>query len=161
MAPTRPTSCASCAKSQCGSTSPSPDSQMARRDERAYQRRNLLQTNGAPASSTGRCSNANAPQQRRRRWPRHSLSQRMVECNRATQEDAKHHHHPSQTGVTMKRSAHGKAAKANRTITLTSEEIATIRESLSRPLGKVQLGEIFFLVGILRRVTDTKAPSAH
>jgi len=61
----------------------------------------------------------------------------------------------------MKRSAHGKAAKANRTITLTSEEIATIRESLSRPLGKVQLGEIFFLVGILRRVTDTKAPSAH
>jgi len=62
----------------------------------------------------------------------------------------------------MKRSAkHAKAAKANRTITLTSEEAATIRESLSRPLGKVQLGEIFFLVGILRRVTDTKAPGAH
>jgi len=61
----------------------------------------------------------------------------------------------------MKRSAHAKAAKANRKITLTSEEAATIRESLSRPLGNIRLGEIFFLVGILRRLTDTKAPGAH
>jgi len=61
----------------------------------------------------------------------------------------------------MKGLRHAKAAKANRKITLTSEEAATIRESLSRPLGRIRLGEIFFLVGILRRVTDTKAPGAR